>query len=323
MVRRNGFTLVEMLVVIAIIGILLGLLLPAVQAARESARRAHCANNLKQIGIALQAYHAAHGTFPMGNYAQTAGVCPGSRIPGVDAPSEDRANWMILILPYLEQQAVHNAYDFEKCNEAPENEQVRETFVDTYVCPSDTAAGQPIVPALGPGAAWAFGVGYMPGSYRGVSGRSDGNWFLDWGLQAQDYPRAWRGPLHVVGVSGFFEERTADVKDGVSNTLMVGESTTRTSPPHHTLWAYSYAFYSLSSTTPQARTLCGDYQRCRQEPGEGLVSPCRRGWGSNHHGGLNFLVCDASVRFLKQTIDEELFADLGTIAGGESAELPP
>jgi prepilin-type processing-associated H-X9-DG protein len=89
------------------------------------------------------------------------------------------------------------------------------------------------------------------------------------------------------------------------------------------LWAYSYAFYSLSSTTAQARTLQADYDRCRSAGGEGLSLPCRRGWGSFHSGGLNFLLCDGAVRFLDQAVDVHLFADLGTIAGGEPAKVPP
>lgn len=318
--RKDGFTLVELLVVIAIIGVLLGLLLPAVQAARESARRMRCANHLKQIGVALHNYHSARGAFPPGNHAQTAGVCPGSQRPGVDSPSEDRANWMILILPYLERQELYKAYDLSTYNEAPENREVRESWVETYVCPSDVATNELTVPAFGPGSEWGLGVPYMPGSYRGVAGRSDGQMFLDWSLDVS-YPRRWRGPLHMVGVLGFTPERVTDIKDGSSSTLMVGESTTRTCLSYRTLWAYSYAFYSLSSTTPQARTLSGDYGRCRSAEGEGLALPCRRGWGSFHSGGLNFLLCDGSVRFLDTGIDVDLFADLGTIAGGESPQV--
>jgi prepilin-type N-terminal cleavage/methylation domain-containing protein/prepilin-type processing-associated H-X9-DG protein len=320
--RNSAFTLIELLVVIAIIGVLLGLLLPAVQAARETARRMRCANNLKQIGLALHAFHNANEAFPPGNFAQTAGVCPGSRRPGIDIPSEDRANWMILILPYLDQKPLSEAYDLSTYNEAPENRGVRETPVATYLCPSDVAVDELIVPALGPASEWGLSVPYMPGSYRGVAGRSDGQMFLDWGFDVS-YPRRWRGPLHVIGILGYTPESIGDIEDGSSNTLLVGESTTRTSPTYRTLWAYSYAFYSLSSTTPQARTLSGDYERCRAAGGEGLSLPCRRGWGSFHSGGLNFLFCDGAVRFLDQGMDMPLLADLGTIAGGEPAEVPP
>ena len=274
--QNRGMTLIELLVVIAIIGILIALLLPAVQAAREAARRMECGNNLRQVGVAIHNYHAAHDSFPPGNFAETAGVCPGSRIT-----SEDGANWMILILPYLEQRAAHDTYDMKRHNESPENQRLRETSVGTYVCPSDVNTDELIIPALGPAASWSHNVAYSPGSYRGVSGRSDGWEFLDWSLNTQ-YRRDWRGPLHVAGVLRFTAERVTDVRDGTSNTLMVGESTTRTDPELRTLWAYSYAFYSLSATTPQSRVLYGDYQRCRDEGGNGHSLPCRRGWGSFH-----------------------------------------
>jgi len=319
--RRTGFTLIELLVVIAIIGILVGLILPAVQATREAARRLACANNLSQIGKALHSHHGAKGSFPAGNYTKTAGTCPGNRTPGVDRPSEDRANWMIAILPYVEQEHLHNTYSFSKCNEAPENQQVREAYVDTYVCPSDVACKQLTVPALGPAAAYALNVAYMPGSYRAVSGRSDGFSFLDSG-DSTDYPRKWRGAIHTVGILGFGTERIKNIKDGTSHTLMVGESTTRTNRSYRTLWAYSFAFYSLSSATPQSRTLLGDYDQCTSIEGDGFSFPCRRGWGSQHGNGLHFLLCDSSVRYLSTSIDVELFAKLATIDGGEVAQLP-
>ena len=314
--RTRGMTLVELLVVIAIIGILIALLLPAVQAAREAARRMQCQSNLKQIGVALHNYHSAYASFPPGNFAKTVGVCAGS-----STKSEDGTNWMILILPYLEQKSLYDSYDMTVSNESAENRQLRETPVNTYACPSDVGTDELIVPTFGPAAPWNLNVAYMPGSYRGVSGRSDGKVFLDWSLDAS-YPHDWRGPLHVVGVLGLTAERIADIEDGSSNTLMVGESTTRTSPQLRTLWAYSYAFYSLSATTPQARVLYGDYDRCQEEGGDGHSLPCKRGWGSCHDGGMNFLLCDGAVRFVAQGIDVDLFAELGTLSGGELVQVP-
>jgi prepilin-type N-terminal cleavage/methylation domain-containing protein/prepilin-type processing-associated H-X9-DG protein len=312
----RAMTLIELLVVIAIIGILIAILLPAVQAAREAARRMQCQNNLKQIGTALHNYHNAYSSFPPGNFAKTIGVCTGS-----STKSEDGANWMILILPYLEQKSLYDSYDMTVSNESAENRQLRETPVNTYTCPSDVSTDELTVPTFGPAAPWSLNVAYMPGSYRGVSGRSDGKVFLDWSLDSS-YPHDWRGPLHVVGVLGLTAERVATIEDGTSNTLMVGESTTRTSLQHRTLWAYSYAFYSLSATTPQARVLYGDYDRCQEEGGNGHSLPCRRGWGSYHNGGKNFLLCDGAVRFVAQGIDVDLFAEMGSISGGELVQVP-
>jgi len=221
----------------------------------------------------------------------------------------------------LEQPALYEAYVFREPNESPQNRQVRESFVSTYVCPSDIAADTLTVPAMGPASADALNAPYMPGSYRAVAGRSDGYVFLDSG-EFNEFPRSWRGAIHTIGVLGFRRERLRDILDGTSQTLLVGESTTRTSPEYRTLWAYSYAFYSLSSVTPQERTLCGDYDRCTSTGGNGYSRPCRRGWGSPHRGLINFAFCDGSVRFLPASIDLELLAGLATIDGGEVVAAP-
>ena len=89
------------------------------------------------------------------------------------------------------------------------------------------------------------------------------------------------------------------------------------SSPIRTLWAYSFEHYSLSAATPQSRILMGDYDACAAAGGERNRFPCRRGWGSPHPGGLNFILCDGSGTFLNTSIDMNLFADLATIAGGE------
>lgn len=228
---------------------------------------------------------------------------------------------MISILPYLELESLYDAYDFNAYNEGLPNRQVRETPVGTYVCPSDVAPAELRVPAAGPANAFQLNVPYMPGSYRAVTGRSDGQRFLDSGEFAT-YPARWRGPIHSVGVRGFKTERLDDVDDGASNTLLVGESTTKTNLDWRTFWAYSYAHFSLSAVTPQPRTLLGDFDRCVEAGGDGRKKPCQRGWGGFHSGGLHFLLCDGSTHFLATSIDMELFAQLATISGREPARLP-
>src|SRR6202011_965831 len=137
---RRAFTLIELLVVIAIIGVLIGLLLPAVQKVREAANRLKCTNNLKQIGLALHNYHDAYATFPPG------GVTEG---PCCETPSG--AAWTIYILPFLEQDALYRKYDFTKYNEDPENALVRTSPVKIYVCPSDLDTRVLGKPESGPG----------------------------------------------------------------------------------------------------------------------------------------------------------------------------
>ena len=319
--HRPGFTLVELLVVLAIIGVLIALLLPAVQAAREAGRRAECVNNLKQIGLAIQNYAQVRSSLPPGNITLSAGVCHGDGIGGLTFPSQDGTNWLISILPYVEERRLYEQYSFAVFNEDALNHLVRNTSVSTYVCPSDQNTSTPQIPATGPGGSYALQLTYMPGSYRAMSGRSDGLDYLDSG-DSTGYQPSWRGAIHTIGIWGYTTERWKNIKDGTSKTLMAGESTTLSSPQYRTLWAYSYAYYSLSAATLQARSRIGDFAQCVAQGGPGGSLPCERGWGSYHGDGQNFLVCDGSVQFLDGGLDLELFSELATIDGGETVMLP-
>src|SRR3954451_18644900 len=125
MKRRHAFTLVELLIVIAIIGILVALLLPAVQAAREAGRRASCSNNLKQIGLALQNYHSTHNKFPV------------ARNPYPLVHSS-----LSRLLPYCEQASVHNLVDYTQPLTTPTNVAASQIVLTLFVCPSDGAVGR-------------------------------------------------------------------------------------------------------------------------------------------------------------------------------------
>jgi hypothetical protein len=120
-----------------------------------------------------------------------------------------------------------------------------------------------------------------------------------------------------VGLYGLGPERLADIKDGASNTLMVGEYATRTHPSRRTFWAYSWNQYTLSAGQPQSRTLINDYDACNTIGGAGGENACKRAWGSFHTGIINFALCDGSVRGINRNIDVQNFANLTTIAGGE------
>src|SRR5262249_9680379 len=124
--RRPGFTLVELLVVIAILATLVGLLLPAVQKAREAANRTHCTHNLRQIGLALHAYHHAYATFPPGGIEW--------RPPG--DLSKRQLAWSVFVLPYLEQEALYRQLDLSKAFDSPENAEAAATVLPIYLCPS-------------------------------------------------------------------------------------------------------------------------------------------------------------------------------------------
>jgi prepilin-type N-terminal cleavage/methylation domain-containing protein len=302
--RPIAFTLIELLVVIAIIGILIALLLPAVQKVREAANRIQCANNLKQIGLGVHNYHDTLSSFPPGGV--TEGYC-------CDTPS--LTNWAIALLPFVEQQNLADRYDPAQVNESPANQFVRTSRVKLYICPSDLNTDEAAVPESGPG---SNNVLYYPGTYRAVSGKSiDGSMYWD-NADALAMPSEWRGAMHSVwAAKGLHPENFAAVVDGTSNTLLVGEYSTRTHNQRRTFWAYTYTSYNQSSATPQARTLLADWDRCVDIGGPSAENACKRAWGSFHGEIINFVLVDGSVRPVNVNIDLNLFMALATIAGGE------
>jgi hypothetical protein len=161
---------------------------------------------------------------------------------------------------------------------------------------------------------------YMPGSYRGVGGRSDGSGWWDNFPQYLSLPRHWAGVLHVVD-GRLRPESFASIIDGTSNTLFVGEYGTRSRIPRRTFWAYSYASYNKSDVTPQSRTLLNDFDRCTAIGGQGGIQACSRGWGSFHPGVVQFLLVDGSVRPISRQVNMTLLAEAATIAGSESSRL--
>ena len=132
------------------------------------------------------------------------------------------------------------------------------------------------------------------------------------------------GVLHITGNLGLRPETYARIRDGTSETWMVGEYQTRTHPGRRTYWAYSFGPYNTSDATPQARTLLPDYDACVAQ-GDGTLesqNPCKRGWASFHPGGMNFLCCDGAVHFVSRSFDLEVFCEMATIAGRETPTAP-
>jgi prepilin-type N-terminal cleavage/methylation domain-containing protein/prepilin-type processing-associated H-X9-DG protein len=318
--RRAAFTLIELLVVIAIIGILIALLLPAVQKIREAAANLSCKNNLKQIGLALHNYHDAVGAFPPGHECHKFNGI-GATNGTIDNPYYF-SNWAIEILPYIEQENLYKLYDNTVYNNHARNVVAVQSVVKIYSCPSDVNANQLLNPeTLGRTSAGA-NVTFRTSSYRGMSGvNCDG--FDQWA----GYPSevkvnlgtcpGLRGLLHSSDDwNGLSNEKILNITDGTSNTLAVGERSTRTHPTRGTFWGHSFNLYSLSGAYNQSYSLWNDYDACTNVPGVD-VARCKYGWGSFHTAGLNFVLCDGHVSTISTTIDMRVFVALATIANGE------
>ena len=321
---RAAFTLVELLVVIAVIGIFIALLLPAVQAAREAARRVHCSNNMKQIGLAVHGYHDVHKCFPPGHIWMGGG-------PNW-AAGYHKTNWAIALLPYLEQEPLYDAYDHNAFNSDPVNKDVRETFLDVYACPSDGDGARGILTPRW-GVAKFHNAQYQFGSYRGVAGRTDTRYYMvadrgHWSTRLgwTNHPRSWRGMFHIIcpGLNGC--ERFSTVVDGSSNTLAVGEThrpeNDDPADSRATYWAYSGESHITSTLYPLAETIrVRDYWDCvAQVPGG---KGCQFGaWFSYHPGGISWLLCDGSVRHISVNVNMYTLSRLAGIADREPAQVP-
>jgi prepilin-type N-terminal cleavage/methylation domain-containing protein/prepilin-type processing-associated H-X9-DG protein len=337
---RFAFTLIELLVVIAIIAILIGLLLPAVQKIREAAARMSCQNNLKQIGLALHNYHDVNQAFPLGGIANN--VC---------CTTEGGPSWAILILPFLEQDNLFKLYDPTHTTEHANNQRLRQTVVKSYNCPSDSRAGQLMAPESGPSALYSTPLQYATSSYKGMAGMAGESNGFDDPFGALQYPLSWRGVLHAgantkyptagpggspLGPSAQWvnyspnynnPETITSIRDGTSNTIMVGEYASINHPSRGVFWAYEFTGYIMGDVynPPQSRALIADFDRCSdnsQWPGTTGNQPCKRAFASFHSGVINFLFCDGSVRALSTNIDLINLGYLATVAGGEVALLP-
>jgi type II secretory pathway pseudopilin PulG len=333
--------LIELLVVIAIIGVLIALLLPAVQKVREAANRMKCANNLKQIGLAMHNYLDAQQTL-----ASSCIVSGGAYTHNGDGsitcttPAVYYDTWAITILPYIEQQNLFALYVPGTRNDAIPVE-LREASVAIYQCPSDLNPFVPSVP--GSGNAGDNGSGlhltFMPGSYKPNAGtygsgandnvRGD-NWYDPIHMQNLMIRgwAGWRGPIHPWNQDiGYAPPETpATITDGLSNTLMVGEYATDAATVNRRgFWAYAYAQYSGSSVIQgESATLLPSYTQCNAILGNyGNGNECKGTFSSYHTGVINFVLCDGSVRPISTNVDmNTVLPALGTIAAGEVVTLP-
>jgi len=338
--KAGGFTLIELLVVISIIAVLIALLLPAVQSAREAARRAQCINNLKQIGLAAHNYESANGAFPIGNrvsplfYSPSFGPCDPYVFIGHTA--------FVYILPYVEDGVVYNAYNIQRSYDSLSNVTSVTTEVTTFVCPSDSVRG-----AVNP----AFEL--VPGrSSYGTSRGLQETIAFSWSTSNlyPDPKGLYADTCNYGGGDGMFGPegcvKMQGVTDGLSNTFLFGEmSRFRNEPADSPFYFSNVAAYwggvDWSPGTNDGRITSGAYQvpklNAPPDTTQAVTAACfataiyppdwitvqacqnlgQFGFRSLHPGGANFTLADGSVKFIKDSIDLRTYRALGTRAGGE------
>jgi prepilin-type N-terminal cleavage/methylation domain-containing protein/prepilin-type processing-associated H-X9-DG protein len=340
----GGFTLIELLVVIAIIAVLIALLLPAVQSARETARRAQCVNNLKQMALAAHNYESSYGSFPMGNRALPLYFSP--RFGTCDFRVWIGHSAFVFILAYVEDGVVYNAYNIQRPYSSVSNVTGISARVATYVCPSDTDAAPSPAGAITPSQS-------SYGTSRGLQETIIFNWATTFPFP--DPKAQYANTCNYGGGDGMFGPegcvKIQGVTDGTSNTFLFGEmSRFRNEPAGSTFYFSNIAGYWIGPPwsgpapfwTNDARITSGAYQVPKLNappdttgavaaaclatafyPPDWIpVQACQNmgqfGFRSLHPGGGNFAMADGSVTFIKDSINLAVYRALGTRAGGEA-----
>ena len=336
--RRFAFTLVELLVVIAIIGILVALLLPAIQAAREAARRAECANNLKQLGIAMQNYHDTYDRFPNhGMFTRSGGGGFGNKHSNNNYSwsNASKGSMLVKLLPFVEEGTLYDLFDFSRMGtawnagniedtrvdgnwDAPLRARVRDTIlIDSYACPSrahpDDIGHTHIsnyAPSMGAQRMrWGpdpCSVTY-PGNIFGTGGATHGN-------------NAEGNNLSGIISRGHWSCKFRDITDGTSNVICMGEILPPYSDHQRNGWLHFNSLWATTTSPLNFREING-YQMPAIYSG-----PCSSwnrhsvtwGFRSEHPGGVQFVFCDGSTHFLPDSIDYETYNRLGCRRDGRS-----
>lgn len=309
---RSAFTLIELLVVIAIIAILVALLLPAVQQAREAARRSSCKNNLKQMGLALHNYHDVHNILP----------------PGVVRPSHTVSagyfgkpgwGWGTMLLPFIEQANLYESMNVNvnRMEDTPEMLQYTQTSIPTYLCPSSPA---PRINTKHKKNAWSEVDCPATSNYKGVFGSRNEGERTSTGLEPSCptvccwlYGHCMGAETGLFGANSLVKFR--DITDGLSNTLAIGEVTygdlgdgvDRAA----SVWA-GMSDQSTANTTTNDRPVRVLVHSLAGTTARRINGTFRNAFSSHHPGGAQFLLADGSVRFISEVIDgdtSEFLAD--------------
>lgn len=306
---RRGFTLVEVLVVIGVIGLLIALLLPAVQAARESSRRSECKNHLRQIGIGFNNFVGVHGQFP-----------PGKKWSGPrHVPTTFPIAWSAFMLEFLEESAVHDQINFKVPFADPGNLPATGQVINIYICPSTDR----IEPHRGSDHR-LVGLGGIPGEgmgcidYLGISGPDKD---ADHPATGQEYGRQ-RGVL--IGTKGLPDADTVveppaikprHITDGTSHTACVTECTGRgVEMDGNQIDSLNGAWASGSNVSHVSKRVNS--------------TKVPKAWYkerifSDHRGGANLLMCDGSVHFLSDSVEETVIMSLCSRDGEEIVDPLP
>ncbi len=295
---RRAFTLVELLVVIAIIGILVALLLPAIQAAREAARRSECSNNLKQLGVALQNYHDTHGVFP-----------PGGMTAGTN-PRRNGLSWHTMVLPFIEQTAIYDQIDFGVTGYTnAANLAVALNKIDGFFCPSGvrtTMKSTNTSENSGGAATWSTHYYGILGA-KGLNPDTNANYPMD-------TTTAGHGDYATTGVlTKLVSYGMRDITDGTSNTLFVGEISW-TKANTYRVWIRGCEGSASASSKNVAYPI--NFQPYTTSNFNDVS------FGSEHPGGAQFVLGDGSVRFVDQNIDMAIYRAVATRDSGEARNLP-
>jgi prepilin-type N-terminal cleavage/methylation domain-containing protein/prepilin-type processing-associated H-X9-DG protein len=328
-VRRRGdargFTLIELLVVIAIIAVLIGLLLPAVQAAREAARRIQCVNNLKQLGLGQHNYHDVNLCFtPQENYHGDSSF--------TYVPQYIGWGWRVMLEPYIEQSALYNAANSSLLMFNPENTTCYDVSLDVYHCPSDAIVAQRLNLGAGQNSPLYNGTVYMHfASYA----CNQGVW-LNWVHPSRDwvtaYPTMQTGAANSNGVIYQLSATSIGaITDGTSNTILIGEwAYGKLNPGDQSQWHWWTGYKSGDAGFGTWHPINPE-GKCNNavENNASTSYVYDDAAGSFHPGGANFVMCDGSVRFLKDTINTSPYSTatctITNLQGGQNnwSFIPP